>query len=144
MRSLKFGVRENDPGMFPFSMHVWQPTFRNTVFHLSVTLKALSEPFMAFAAFFIPCKSTRTIKILFVVAMGFVALILATAIESPNTLAGQYWGGSLTVVSWVAYGCLLTYVKVFIAQRCRQISKSALYWYGVVNQVMCMVFQTKF
>ena len=122
--------------MLPFSMHVWQPTYRNTVFHLSVTLKALSEPFMAFAAFFIPCKSTRTIKILFVVAMGFVALILATAIESPNTLAGQYWGGSLTVASWVAYGCLLTYVKVFIAQRCRQISKSALYWYGVVNQVM--------
>ena len=90
---------------------------------------------MAFAAFFIPCKSERTIKGLFAASMIFVAFIFATAFNSPDRLAGQQLGGFLTVAAWVSYGSLLSYVKVSIASKCRQISKSALYWYGVFNQI---------
>jgi len=109
--------------------------FGNVTYHLSVTLHAMANPTMAFAAFFVPTYSTRTIKGLTLAGLVFVVFILATAFHSPNMLFGQYFGGFLTVSSWVIYGGLFSYVKVSVAGKCRQISSSALFWCGAITQV---------
>lgn len=109
--------------------------YGNTVYHLSVTLNAMANPLMAFGAFFVPCTSSRVIKILTASGLVFVVYILATAFYSPNMLAGQGFGGFMTVASWVIYGGLFSYVKVSIAGKCRQISSSALFWCGAVTQL---------
>jgi len=109
--------------------------FGNVVYHLSVTLHAMANPTMAFAAFFVPTYSTKTIKWLTAAGLVFVVFILATAFHSPGMLFGQYFGGILTVSSWVIYGGLFSYVKVSVAGKCRQISSMALFWCGAVTQV---------
>ena len=71
--------------------------YGNTVYHLAVTLHAMANPFMAFVAFFVPCKSVRVIGILTGIGSMFAAFILATALNSPDILLGQNFGGFLTV-----------------------------------------------
>ena len=71
--------------------------FGNTVYHLAVTLSAMANPVMAFAAFFIPCKKVKYIAILIGIGSIFGGFILATALYSPNMLLGQAFGGFLTV-----------------------------------------------
>ena len=73
--------------------------FWNTVYHLAVTLSAMANPVMAFAAFFIPCRKVKYIAILTGIGSIFGGFILATALYSPNMLLGQAFGGFLTV-SW--------------------------------------------
>ena len=76
--------------------------FGNTVYHLAVTLSAMANPVMAFAAFFIPCKKVKYIAILIGIGSIFGGFILATALYSPNMLLGQAFGGFLTV-SWYLF-----------------------------------------
>jgi len=109
--------------------------FGNTVYHLAVTLSAMANPVMAFAAFFIPCQKVKYIAILTGIGSIFGGFILATALYSPNMLLGQTFGGFLTVTSWVVYGALFSYAKVSVFGLCRQKSTSALFWCGVVTQV---------
>jgi len=109
--------------------------FGNLTYHLSVTLHAMANPTMAFAAFFVPTYCTKKIKWLTLAGLVFVVFIFATAFHSPNMLFGQYFGGFLTVASWVIYGGLFSYVKVSVAGKCRQISSSALFWCGAITQV---------
>ena len=76
--------------------------FGNTVYHLAVTLSAMANPVMAFAAFFIPCQKVKYIAILTGIGSIFGGFILATALYSPNMLLGQAFGGFLTV-SWYLF-----------------------------------------
>ena len=71
--------------------------YGNVIYHLAVTLSAMVNPLMAFAAFFIPCKSPRIIAVLALIGSVFASFILATALYSPDKLLGQEVGGALTV-----------------------------------------------
>jgi len=122
-------------GAFPSIQTYSCLPYGNTVYHLAVTLHAMVNPIMAFAAFFIPCKNVRTIGILTGVGSIFGGFILATALNSPNMLWGQEFGGFLTVTSWVVYGALFSYVKVSVFGLCRQKSTAALFWCGAVTQL---------
>ena len=88
--------------------------FGNTVYHLAVTLSAMANPVMAFAAFFIPCQKVKYIAILTGIGSIFGGFILATALYSPNMLLGQTFGGFLTVswypVSFCYFGNYLSFI----------------------------------
>ena len=84
-------------GAFPSIQTYSCLPYGNTVYHLAVTLNAMANPIMAFAAFFIPCKSVKYIGILTGIGSVFGGFILATALSSPNMLLGQTFGGFLTV-----------------------------------------------
>merc|ERR1719412_1051190 len=95
----------------------------------------MANPLMAFAAFFIPCKSVKVIALLTGIGSIFCAFILATAMNSPNMLWGQNVGGFFTVASWIIFGALFSYVKVSVFGLCRQKATSALFWCGAVTQL---------
>ena len=84
-------------GAFPSIQTYSCLPYGNTVYHLAVTLHAMVNPVMAFAAFFIPCKNVKIIGILTATGSIFGAFILATALSSPTMLLGQTFGGFLTV-----------------------------------------------
>ena len=84
-------------GAFPSIQTYSCLPYGNTVYHLAVTLHAMANPVMAFAAFFIPCKSVKLIGMLTGIGSIFGAFILATALNSPNMIWGQTFGGFLTV-----------------------------------------------
>ena len=84
-------------GAFPSIQTYSCLPYGNTVYHLAVTLNAMANPIMAFAAFFIPCKKVKIIGILTGIGSIFGGFILATALNSPNMLWGQEFGGFLTV-----------------------------------------------
>ena len=71
--------------------------FGNVIYHLAVTLHAMANPCMAFAAFFFPCRRVATILLWTAVGSVFGGFILATALYSPDKLWGQEVGGALTV-----------------------------------------------
>ena len=79
--------------------------FGNTVYHLAVTLSAMANPVMAFAAFFIPCRKVKYIAMLTGIGSIFGGFILATALYSPNMLLGQTFGGFLTVSYYTLSFC---------------------------------------
>merc|ERR1711860_214317 len=81
----------------------------------------MANPVMAFFAFFVPCTRLRS--------------IVATSLNSPDMLLGQELGGALTVISWVVYGGLFSYVKVSVFGVCRQASNTALFWAGALTQI---------
>ena len=84
-------------GAFPSIQTYSCLPYGNTVYHLAVTLNAMANPIMAFAAFFIPCKKVKIIGILTGIGSIFGGFILATALNSPTMLWGQEFGGFLTV-----------------------------------------------
>ena len=84
-------------GAFPSIQTYSCLPYGNTVYHLAVTLGSMANPLMAFAAFFIPCKSVKVIAVLTGIGSIFCAFILATAMNSPNMLWGQNVGGFFTV-----------------------------------------------
>ena len=84
-------------GAFPSIQTYSCLPYGNTVYHLAVTLNAMANPVMAFAAFFIPCKNIKVIVLLTGIGSVFGAFILATALNSPDMLWGQNFGGFLTV-----------------------------------------------
>ena len=86
-------------GAFPSIQTYSCLPYGNTVYHLAVTLNAMANPIMAFAAFFIPCKKIKTIGMLTGIGSIFGGFILATALNSPSMLLGQDFGGFLTVSS---------------------------------------------
>ena len=88
-------------GAFPSIQTYSCLPYGNTVYHLAVTLNAMANPIMAFSAFFIPCKSVKSIGILTGIGSIFGAFILATALSSPNMLWGQTFGGFLTVNTYL-------------------------------------------
>lgn len=84
-------------GAFPSIQTYSCLPFGNVVYHLAVTLNAMANPVMAFAAFFFPCKNLRVLLLLSVLGTVFSSFILATALASPSMLWGQYAGGALVV-----------------------------------------------
>ena len=57
----------------------------------------MEQIFLWNVAFFIPCKKVKIIGILTGIGSIFGGFILATALNSPNMLLGQEFGGFLTV-----------------------------------------------
>ena len=86
-------------GAFPSIQTYSCLPFGNVVYHLAVTLNAMANPVMAFAAFFFPCKNLRVLLLLSGLGTVFSSFILATALSSPSMLWGQYAGGALVVRS---------------------------------------------
>eukprot|EP00094_Tigriopus_californicus_P000789 TCALIF_00763-PA protein Name:"Similar to slc52a3a Solute carrier family 52, riboflavin transporter, member 3-A (Danio rerio)" AED:0.04 eAED:0.04 QI:0/0.5/0.4/0.6/1/1/5/1316/520 len=122
-------------GAFPSIQTYSCLPFGNVVYHLSVTLNAMANPVMAFMAFFCPCRSSKLLLGLTAAGTLFSGFILATSLESPNQLWGPDVGGALTVLSWVIYGGLFSYVKVSIAGWCWEHSRTALFWCGAWTQI---------
>ncbi len=73
--------------------------FGNVVYHLSVTLNAVSSPLAAFAAHFFPTWRTRDVLALTAGGCAFAGFVLATALSSPELIAGKDAGGAITVRS---------------------------------------------
>eukprot|EP00095_Tigriopus_kingsejongensis_P005504 maker-scaffold619_size123246-snap-gene-0.36 protein:Tk05504 transcript:maker-scaffold619_size123246-snap-gene-0.36-mRNA-1 annotation:"c20orf54 homolog precursor" len=122
-------------GAFPSIQTYSCLPFGNLVYHLSVTLNAMANPVMAFVAFFYPCRSFKMLLLWTGLGTLFSAFILATSLASPSQLWGLDLGGTLTVISWIVYGGLFSYVKVSIAGWCRDRSNSALFWCGAWTQI---------
>jgi len=118
-------------GALPSIMTFSCMPYGNMVYHLSVTFNALSNPLMAFLAFFLPCTSQRFIMFFSSAGLGCSVLILATALLSPNTIPGSV--GAEVVIAWVLAGALFSYSKVSIAGMCRRTGH--LFHCGVVTQV---------
>jgi len=122
-------------GAFPSIQTYSCLPYGNLVYHLSVTLNAMVNPAMAFFSFFVPCTKLKSILALTGVGTLLSFFLLATALTSPGMLGGQSIGGTFTVLSWIIYGGLFSYVKISIAGICRQTSNSALFWCGAVTQI---------
>jgi len=107
--------------------------YGNLVYHLAVTLNAMSSPLMAFLAFFLPCRRESVVVILTILATGLSSFILVTALASPGLVHGVKIGGSLVVITWVLTGAMFAYVKVSVAGMCRD--SGWLFQCGIVTQV---------
>ena len=107
--------------------------YGNMVYHFAVTLNAMANPLMAFIAFFFPCNKQSMIYILTGVGCILSGYIIATALESPEMIGGQRFGGLLVVLTWVLNGAVFSFVKVSVAGMCR--TSGNLFSCGVVTQV---------
>jgi len=107
--------------------------YGNTVYHLAVTLNAMVNPLMAFLASFVPCTSQRVVYILTVVGSFLSALIIYTALHSPEMIGTVEVGGTLVVLTWVVSSALFSYVRVSVAGMCQD--SGWLFHYGALTQV---------
>ncbi|NXL98565.1 S5A3A protein, partial [Tyrannus savana] len=110
--------------------------YGHTTYHLAATLSSIANPLACVVAMFLPSRSLSLMGFLTVAGTGFGAYNMAIAAMSPCPLLQQsQWGDAIIVLSWVLFTGTLTYVKVMAGVILRSRSRSALVWYGVLEQL---------
>ncbi|NXL52076.1 S52A3 protein, partial [Podilymbus podiceps] len=110
--------------------------YGNTAYHLAATLSSMANPLACVVAMVLPNRSLALLGTLTVVGTGFGAYNMAIAVMSPCPLLQQsQWGDATIVLSWVLFTGTLSYVKVMAGVILRSRSRSALVWYGAVEQL---------
>ncbi|NWV37631.1 S52A3 protein, partial [Grantiella picta] len=110
--------------------------YGHTTYHLAATLSSMANPLACVVAMFLPNRSLTLMSILTMAGTGFGAYNMAIAVMSPCPLLQQsQWGDVIIVLSWVLFAGTLSYVKVMAGVILRSRSRSALVWYGVLEQL---------
>ncbi|NWS70956.1 S52A3 protein, partial [Crotophaga sulcirostris] len=110
--------------------------YGNTAYHLTATLSSMANPLACMVATVLPGRSLALLGTLTVAGTGFGAYNMAMAVMSPCPLLQQsQWGDVTIVLSWVLFTGTLSYVKVMAGVILRSRSRSALVWYGAVEQL---------
>ncbi|NXO74101.1 S52A3 protein, partial [Phainopepla nitens] len=110
--------------------------YGHTTYHLAATLSSMANPLACVVAMFLPSRSLILMVILTMAGTGFGAYNMAIAVMSPCPLLQQsQWGDAIIVVSWVLFSGTLSYMKVMAGVILRSRSRSALVWYGVLEQL---------
>ncbi|NXK93292.1 S52A3 protein, partial [Formicarius rufipectus] len=110
--------------------------YGHTTYHLAATLSSMANPLSCIVAMFLPSRSLSLMGILTMAGTGFGAYNMVIAVMSPCPLLQQsQWGDAIIVLSWVLFTGTLTYVKVMAGVILRSRSRSALVWYGVLEQL---------
>ncbi|TRZ20828.1 hypothetical protein HGM15179_006306 [Zosterops borbonicus] len=110
--------------------------YGHTTYHLAATLSSVANPLACIMAMFLPSRSLTLMVILTMTGTGFAAYNMAIAVMSPCPVLQQsQWGDAIIVLSWVLFTGTLSYMKVMAGVILRSQSRSALVWYGVLEQV---------
>ncbi|NXM69681.1 S52A3 protein, partial [Serilophus lunatus] len=110
--------------------------YGHTTYHLAATLSSMANPLSCVVAMLLPGRSLALLGILTMAGTGFGAYNMAIAVMSPCPLLQQsQWGDAIIVLSWVLFTGTLTYVKAMAGVILRSRSRSALVWYGVLEQL---------
>ncbi|NWZ72858.1 S52A3 protein, partial [Acrocephalus arundinaceus] len=110
--------------------------YGHTTYHLAATLSSVANPLACIVAMFLPSRSLTLMVILTMAGTGFGAYNMAIAVMSPCPLLQQsQWGDAIIVLSWVLFTGTLSYMKVMAGVILRSRSRSALVWYGVLEQL---------
>ncbi|XP_027553141.1 solute carrier family 52, riboflavin transporter, member 3 [Neopelma chrysocephalum] len=110
--------------------------YGHTTYHLAATLSNMANPLACVVAAFLPSRSLSLMGFLTMAGTGFGAYNMAMAVMSPCPLLQQsQWGDAIIVLSWVLFTGTLTYVKVMAGVILRSRSRSALVWYGMLEQL---------
>ncbi|NXG07341.1 S52A3 protein, partial [Sakesphorus luctuosus] len=110
--------------------------YGHTTYHLAATLSSMANPLACVVAMFLPSRSLPLMGILTMAGTGFGAYNMAIAVMSPCPVLQQsQWGDAIIVLSWVLFTGTLTYVKVMVGVILRSHSRSALVWYGMLEQL---------
>ncbi|KAF1402754.1 Solute carrier family 52, riboflavin transporter, member 3, partial [Spheniscus humboldti] len=110
--------------------------YGNTAYHLAATLSSMANPLACIVAMVLPSRSLALLGTLTMAGTGFGAYNMAIAVMSPCPLLQQsQWGDAAIVLSWVLFTGTLSYVKVMAGVILRSHSRSALVWYGAVEQL---------
>ncbi|NXW02885.1 S52A3 protein, partial [Fregetta grallaria] len=110
--------------------------YGNTAYHLAATLSSMANPLACVVAMLLPGRSLALLGTLTMAGMSFGAYNMAIAVMSPCPLLQQsQWGDATIVLSWVLFTGTLSYVKVMAGVILRSQSRSALVWYGAVEQL---------
>ncbi|NXN88765.1 S52A3 protein, partial [Bombycilla garrulus] len=110
--------------------------YGHTTYHLAATLSSMANPLACVVAMFLPSRSLILMVILTMAGTGFGAYNMAIAVMSPCPLLQQsQWGDVIIVLSWVLFSGTLSYMKVMAGVILRSRSRSALVWYGVLEQL---------
>ncbi|NWI37245.1 S52A3 protein, partial [Picathartes gymnocephalus] len=110
--------------------------YGHTTYHLAATLSSVANPLACVVAMFLPSRSLTLMSILTMAGTGFGAYNMAMAVMSPCPLLQlSQWGDAIIVLSWVLFTGTLSYMKVMAGVILRSRSRSALVWYGVLEQL---------
>ncbi|NWV14575.1 S52A3 protein, partial [Ptilonorhynchus violaceus] len=110
--------------------------YGHTTYHLTATLSSMANPLACIVAMFLPSRSLALMGILTMAGTGFGAYNMAIAVMSPCPLLQQsQWGDAIIVLSWVLFTGTLSYMKVMAGVILRSHSRSALVWYGALEQL---------
>ncbi|XP_010185878.1 PREDICTED: solute carrier family 52, riboflavin transporter, member 3, partial [Mesitornis unicolor] len=110
--------------------------YGNTAYHLTATLSNMANPLACIVAMVLPSRSLALLGALTVAGTGFGAYNMAIAVMSPcPLLQHSQWGDVTIVLSWVLFTGTFSYVKVMAGVILRSRSRSALVWYGAVEQL---------
>ncbi|NXC85904.1 S52A3 protein, partial [Cercotrichas coryphoeus] len=110
--------------------------YGHTTYHLATTLSSMANPLACIVAMFLPSRSLTLMVILTMAGTGFGAYNMAIAVMSPCPLLQQsQWGDVIIVFSWVLFTGTLSYMKVMAGVILRSCSRSALVWYGALEQL---------
>lgn len=110
--------------------------YGNTAYHLAATLSSMANPLACVVAMLLPGRSLALLGTLTMAGMGFGTYNMAIAVMSPCPILQQsQWGDAVIVLSWVLFTGMLSYVKVMAGVILRSHSRSALVWYGAVEQL---------
>ncbi|NWY45202.1 S52A3 protein, partial [Sylvia atricapilla] len=110
--------------------------YGHTTYHLATTLSSVANPLACIVAMFLPSRSLILMVILAMAGTGFGAYNMAIAVMSPCPVLQQsQWGDAIIVISWVLFTGILCYMKVMAGVILRSRSRSALVWYGLLEQL---------
>ncbi|XP_006818333.2 solute carrier family 52, riboflavin transporter, member 3-like [Saccoglossus kowalevskii] len=110
--------------------------YGNLAYHLAITLGLMMIPTASLCVHWLPAKSNISIGILTVIGTAVACYITACAAMSPYPpLCGSPWGGVVSVVVWLLFYFIFTYIKVSIGGILRHEGRNALILYGGVTQI---------
>ncbi|NXO59967.1 S52A3 protein, partial [Aramus guarauna] len=123
-------------GVLPSVQSYSSLPYGNTAYHLTATLSSMANPLACIVAMVLPSRSLALLGTLTMVGTGFGAYNMAIAVMSPCPLLQQsQWGDAIIVLSWVLFTGTFSYMKVMAGVILRSRSRSALVWYGAVEQL---------
>ncbi|XP_061865070.1 solute carrier family 52, riboflavin transporter, member 3 [Colius striatus] len=123
-------------GVLPSVQSYSSLPYGHTTYHLVATLSSMANPLACIVAMVLPSRSLVLLGILTVAGTGFGAYNMAIAVMSPCPLLQQsQWGDAIIVLSWVLFTGTLSYMKVMAGVMLRSCSRSALLFYGAVEQL---------
>lgn len=105
-------------------------------YHLTTNLATIANPLSCAVAGLLPLRNLAGLVVLALGGLFCAGYILFLAVESPTPiLVGTVTGAALMVFAWVAFVCLMTYVKSRLAAGMMDHGGAkSLLWYGVATQ----------
>nr|XP_002734079.2 PREDICTED: solute carrier family 52, riboflavin transporter, member 3-B-like [Saccoglossus kowalevskii] len=110
--------------------------YGNLTYHLAIIVGLMMVPTASLCVHWFPVKTKLSVGVLTMIGTIAATYIITVAALSPYPpLCGSVFGGISSIMVWIVFYFVFTYIKISIGMLFRSEGRNGLIWYGSMSQI---------